>query len=118
MELVASFLVNSERIVQPILGFNLISALVKSGKDFSDFEESFDGISEENAIALLNFLRAYEPRRLAEVFTYKQGALIRADPPFLCHVKLIVQSPEERLFCLNHPLKLLWMKTCKYTIPS
>ena len=77
-ELVVPFLVTSERIVQPILGFNLISALAKSGKGFSDFQESFDGISEDNVIALVNFLRAYEPRRLAKVFTYKQGALIRA----------------------------------------
>ena len=77
-ELIVPFLVTFERIVQPILGFNLISAFAKSDKGFSEFQESFDGISEDNVIALVNFLRAYEPRRLAKVFTYKQGALIRA----------------------------------------
>ena len=68
----------SDRTVKPILGFNLISALPKSDKGLSDFQDSFDGISEDNMIALINSLRAYEPRRLANVFTYKQGALIKA----------------------------------------
>ena len=102
------FLVTSEKILQPILGFNIISSLAKAD-DLSaramtdDFRKSFKDIDDEKIKALVSFLETQEPRRLATVTTYKQGAIIRKNSEISIPCKVQGCTVDRRLPVVFEP---------------
>ena len=100
------FLVTSEKLVKPILGYNLISAITKiEGKTnvVEDFKETFQELPDESVSALINFLQTQEPRRLARVITYKQGATIRANSSISVPCKVVGCRIDRRMPVLFEP---------------
>ena len=84
-KLLVPFLVTRKKIQNPILGFNVVEAIAKTGsQDISNYivsnlQSTFKNLSVNKLTALINFLNKEEQEAIGEITTYKAGALIRAN---------------------------------------
>ena len=94
------FLVTKEKLIQPIVGYNVISTIAESGASstgddgVNDIQQGFTQLSREKAEALVNCLDADMSQPVSRVKTFKYGATIRAgaNMSIPCKVKDIVVS--------------------------
>ena len=100
------FLVTDENIIRPIVGYNVMEAIAKMEPvtgNIDDFKNVFEGIPDDKLKSLLCLLKSVRQQKLAKVFTYKQGAVIRAHSSISIPCKVEGYIPERRLQVLFEP---------------
>ena len=72
------FLVTTETMEYPIIGYNVIEEVIKSKHDnvISDIQSSFDRIDKDGAQTLVNLVQNLDSNYLCDVKTSKRGVVI------------------------------------------
>ena len=103
------FLVAKERLCQPIIGFNTISAIVNEPdfdytRSMPNLKQNFPSLSEENVECFVNLIRGLDDSEcLAQVTTYKEGPVIRAGASISIPCKIDGFVADKRIPCLFEP---------------